>query len=213
MGPRRVVIPLNKDWQFKEAAPAADDTWLPVAQFPTNIHLDLLHHEKIPDPFWGQNETAVQWVGEKAWVYRTEFDGPANNNNNKNKVVLSFEGLDTFATVVLNGTEILKSDNMFIPRRVDVTDKIHVAGKSKNTLEITFDSAWIAGKKLQEQFPDHKWGCWNGDASRLVVRKAQYHYVCTYVTIIFPICCFALLSRLLSTNTTVFVRDGTGDRL
>ncbi|KAL1968698.1 hypothetical protein VTN77DRAFT_1524 [Rasamsonia byssochlamydoides] len=167
---QHVVIPLNENWHFKEAA---DDTWLPVSQFPTNIHLDLLYHKKIPDPFWGQNESEVQWVGEKVWLYRTEFDSPATIPKD-HKVVLSFEGLDTFATVVLNGTEILKSDNMFIPRRVTVTDKINAG--SKNTLEITFDSAWIVGKKLQEQFPDHKWGCWNGDASRLVVRKAQYHY-------------------------------------
>lgn len=167
-----VVIPLNANWHFKEAE---DDTWLPVSQFPTNVHLDLLQHKKIPDPFWGQNEAAVQWVGEKVWLYRTEFDGPASIPAN-HKVVLSFEGLDTFATVVLNGAELLKSDNMFVPRRVAVTDKINVG--EKNTLEITFDSAWIAGKKLQEQFPDHKWGCWNGDASRLVIRKAQYHYVC-----------------------------------
>lgn len=167
-----VVIPLKANWHFKEAE---DDTWLPVSQFPTNVHLDLLHHKKIPDPFWAQNESAVQWVGEKVWLYRTKFDGPASIPE-KHKVVLSFEGLDTFATVVLNGAEILKSDNMFIPRRVAVTDNIIVGGK--NTLEITFDSAWIAGKKLQEQFTDHKWGCWNGDSSRLVVRKAQYHYVC-----------------------------------
>jgi beta-mannosidase len=169
------VIPLNENWQFKEAE---EDTWLAVAQFPTNIHLDLLHHKKIPDPFWGQNESKVQWVGEKVWLYRTEFDGPATIAEN-HKVVLSFEGLDTFATVVLNGTEILKSDNMFIPRRVVVTDMIRSRGK--NTLEITFDSAWIVGKKLQEKYPDHKWGCWNGDASRLAVRKAQYHYVRPHV--------------------------------
>jgi beta-mannosidase len=165
---KRVVVPLNENWQFKEAS---DSSWLPVSQFPTNVHLDLLHHKTIPDHLQDQNENLVQWVGEKVWIYRTEFDVIDTSQ----KTVLSFEGLDTYATVMVNGREVLKSDNMFIPQRVDVTETIKFG--SKNSLEITFDSAWIEGKKIQEQYPDHPWGCWNGDASRLGVRKAQYHYV------------------------------------
>ncbi len=73
--------------------------------------------------------------------------------------------------MVLNGEEICKTRNMFIPERIDVTLN------DENVLEITFDSTYLAGKKLVEQFPNHHWGCWNGDPSRLAVRKAQFHYV------------------------------------
>lgn len=62
---------------------------------------------------------------------------------------------------------------MFIPER------IHVILNIENVLEITFDSTYLTGKKLVEQFADHRWGCWNGDPSRLAVRKAQFHYVKT----------------------------------
>lgn len=167
---KRLVIPIDQGWQFREAT---ETEWLPVAQFPTNVHLDLLHHKKIPDPFLDRNELVVQWVGEKVWLYRTEFDVPDVSGHER--VVLNFEGLDTFATVVVNEHQVLKSDNMFVPQRVDVT-KVVKPG-SKNSLEITFDSALIVGKKIQEQYPNHKWALWNGDASRLAVRKAQYHYV------------------------------------
>jgi beta-mannosidase len=166
---QRVVIPLHENWHFADATDGS--AWLPVSQFPTNVHLDLLHHGKIPDPYRDQNESLVQWVGEKVWIYRTEFDVPETSQ----KTILSFEGLDTYATVVVNGHEVLKSDNMFISHRVDVTEIVKFG--TKNSLEMTFDSAWIEGKKLQEKYPDHAWGCWNGDASRLAVRKAQYHYV------------------------------------
>jgi len=91
------------------------------------------------------------------------------------RVVLTFDGLDTYAKVALNCATILESDNMFIPARVDVSNIISFG--SKNILEITFDSAWLVGKKIREQYPDHHWSVWNGDASRLIVRKAQYHYV------------------------------------
>ncbi|KAI9875071.1 MAG: Beta-mannosidase B [Pleopsidium flavum] len=63
---------------------------------------------------------------------------------------------------------------MFIPERVDVTDLLH--SSNENELVITFESAYLIGKKTVEKYPDHHWGCWNGDASRLAVRKAQYHY-------------------------------------
>ncbi len=93
-----------------------------MAQFPTNVHLDLLAHKLIPDPFIGKNELLVQWVGESQWVYKTTFSCPAVAEGAK--AVLAFDGLDTFATVVLNGEKILETDNMFLPERVDVTSVV-----------------------------------------------------------------------------------------
>jgi len=40
--------------------PEWTDDFLPVAQFPTNIHLDLMTHKKIPDHFIALNEYKVQ---------------------------------------------------------------------------------------------------------------------------------------------------------
>lgn len=168
---RREVILIDKGWSFRQADDETSD-FLSVAQFPTNVHLDLMHHKIIPDPFIGKNEKDIQWVGEKAWIYRTTFDYPHVNGR---KAVLVFHGLDTHATVRLNGHEILETENMFVPERVDVTKMLKF--KSGNTLEITFDSTFLIGKKIVEKYPDHHWGYWNGDASRLAVRKAQYHYV------------------------------------
>ncbi|KAL1882115.1 hypothetical protein VTK73DRAFT_2206 [Phialemonium thermophilum] len=164
-----VAVPIDSNWVFKQAD-KDDEAFLPVSQFPTNVHLDLLHHGLIPDPFVGKNELEVQWVGEAQWVYKTNFSSkpvPAGA-----KAVLAFDGLDTFATVVLNGRTILESENMFTPERVDVTALV----LDENELVISFDSAYLRGWKLVQQHPKHKWGCWNGDNSRLSVRKAQYHW-------------------------------------
>ncbi|KAI1490081.1 beta-mannosidase [Biscogniauxia mediterranea] len=175
----RIVIPIDKKWEFKQAD-KEDSTYLPVGQFPTNVHLDLLAHKLIPDPYIGKNELDVQWIGETAWVYKTSFTSPAavsrSSNASSRKAVLAFDGLDTFATVVLNGKTILETENMFIPERVDVTDVLKKGDGEENELVITFDSAYLRGWKLVEKYPDHKWGCWNGDSSRLAVRKAQYHW-------------------------------------
>lgn len=167
----RRVHPIDHGWSFKQANDPSSD-FLPVAQFPTNVHLDLLHHSLIPDPNIGKNEKAVQWVGENPWIYRTNFPTPRLSTP---KAVLAFDGLDTYATVTLNGVIILETEDMFIPERVDVTDSL--SSHQSNVLEITFDSTYLIGKKLVEKYLDHHWGCWNGDPSRLAVRKAQYHYV------------------------------------
>ncbi|KAH6657230.1 glycoside hydrolase family 2 protein [Truncatella angustata] len=167
----RIVVPIDQHWSFKQAD-KDDNTYLPVGQFPTHVHLDLLSHKLIPDPYIGKNELEVQWIGEKAWVYKTSFKSPTVEGSAK--AVLAFDGLDTFATVVLNGKIILETENMFLPERVDVTSVLKLDGE--NELVISFDSAYLRGWKLVEKYPDHKWGCWNGDSSRLAVRKSQYHW-------------------------------------
>ena len=170
--PARKVIPIDyKKWTFCQADDPASK-WLPVSRMPTNIHLDLQHHGIIADPYVGKQENDCQWVGESKWIYKAVFPSPELTFGQK--AVLAFDGLDTYATVVLNGKEILKTKDMFIPERVDVLYSLH-SGK-ENVLEITFDSTYLIGKKIVEQYPNHKWGCWNGDPSRLAVRKAQYHY-------------------------------------
>lgn len=166
----RKVIPVDKNWEFKQVDDD-DAKFLSVAQFPTNVHLDLLHHGLIPDPYVGKNELDVQWIGERSWVYRTTFTAPAVQDGAA--AVLAFDGLDTFATVVLNGAEVLVSDNMFTPQRVDVTSTLR---EGDNELAVTFDSAYLRGWEEVEKHPGHKWGCWNGDSSRLAVRKAQYEF-------------------------------------
>jgi len=172
---KHTIIPIDKNWTFKQGD-NKDSKFLPVAQFPTNVHLDLIANNIIADPFIGKNENDVQWIGEVPWIYKTTFPSPSLSEKERAtvKAVIAFDGLDTYATVVLNGKEILKTESMFIPERVDVTTYLKKEGD--NELEITFESAYLKGCAIVEKYPDHHWGCWNGDTSRLAVRKAQYHW-------------------------------------
>jgi len=86
-----------------------------------------------------------------------------------------FDGLDTFASVTLNGRNILTSDNMFIGHRVDVT-KLLLESDGPHVLEIEFECAQLKAQEIRNKYPDHKWEGFNGDLSRLAVRKAQYHW-------------------------------------
>ena len=90
--PRR--LSLNGDWQVSQAG---KDDWIP-AKVPGCVHTDLLAAGKIPDPFYRDNEKAVQWVGQSDWIYRRTFDVPEEVLKN-DRVLLRCEGLDTLATV------------------------------------------------------------------------------------------------------------------
>ena len=162
---------LSSGWEFKCET---DEKWLPVSQVPSNVHTELMQHGLIPDPFKDTNELEVSWVAERTWCYRTEFTTPPKNDAHGAQVDLVFEGLDTFATVALNGKVILNSDNMFIEHRVSVAGLL--VDKGENTLEITFEPARRRGLELVKAHPEHDFIVHQTEVTRGPVRKAQYHW-------------------------------------
>ncbi|VEU22162.1 DEKNAAC103195 [Brettanomyces naardenensis] len=155
-------------WQYRRA----DTTEWKAARegaVTTQIQADLLNNGEIPDPFVDTNARDVQWVGEKDWEYRTSFSVPRSAAS-KSHQVLEFDGLDTFASVRLNGKLILETDNMFVKYTVDVTDQLVYDGP--NELVIYFKSALLEARRLEKIHG--KSYCFNGETSRVQVRKAQY---------------------------------------
>ncbi|PVH69893.1 glycoside hydrolase family 2 protein [Cadophora sp. DSE1049] len=162
---------LSSGWEFKQTD-SDQNSWCLVKNVPSVVHLDLMENQKIPDPFIGLNELDVEWVGEKSWTYRTSFPAPALPENAK--AALVFQGLDTFATVKLNGSIILESSNMFLSHRVHITGRVLSAGQ--NSLEIDFASALLCGRELEKEHPEYRFIAHNGETGRLGVRKARYHW-------------------------------------
>ncbi|RJE26160.1 hypothetical protein PHISCL_01510 [Aspergillus sclerotialis] len=162
---------LESGWSFRQTD--GPDDWRSVPRVPTNVHLDLLAHKQIPDPFIGLNEIDVGWVGEKSWSYRVDLPPiPQSVKDTGARVALVFEGLDTFANVLLNGQSILCSDNMFMSHRLDISDSL----QERNKLEIIFEPALLKAREIKSQHPEHKWVGFNAEMARLAVRKAQYHW-------------------------------------
>ncbi|KAL7623756.1 hypothetical protein AAE478_005309 [Parahypoxylon ruwenzoriense] len=170
----RTRYDLDQGWTFRQHDNSSSDSWLPVQKVPSQVHMDLLANNKIPDPFIDLNELAVQWIAEKDWTYKLQFskppelaaDGPVTTD-------IVFEGLDTFATVLLNGTQILESDNMFLSHRIEVTELLG----GENVLEIRFDSAMLRGRELvKEHSHEHTFYVRQTEVSRVPVRKAQYNW-------------------------------------
>jgi beta-mannosidase len=147
--------------------------WLP-AQVPGHVHLDLVRHGVIADPFGARGELGCQWVDETIWVYRKKFSFTADTELPRRR--LRFDGLDTVCRVYLNDREIAAHDNMFVPLEVDVSDKLQ---PGDNELRIEFESTAQIGRErrarylAKEGMPD--------DVARFderaFVRKAQYMFL------------------------------------
>ena len=94
------------DWVFEH-----EDVWR-KAKVPGNNFSDLLSYNLIPEPFYATNEDSIQWVSKKDWIYKSNFSLNTNFlDANKHSII--FNGLDTYAKVILNDSIILRADNMF----------------------------------------------------------------------------------------------------
>ncbi len=123
---------LAGQWKFRKSD---SQEWLP-ATVPGGVHTDLLALDRIPDPFVGDNEKKVQWVAESDWDYASEFTVDADVYN-KPHLFLVCDGLDTLATIRLNGHELGKTNNMFRQYRWDVKALLKTG---RNELQVSFMS-------------------------------------------------------------------------
>jgi beta-mannosidase len=168
-----VIKDLGGKWKLRRAggedplaAARKKDGWLP-AHVPGCVHTDLMAAGEIPDPHYGMNELQAQWVEEEDWLYARTFDYAAELGQAE-RVDLVCEGLDTYATVLLNGKEVGRADNMFCTWRWDVTGLLKRKG---NRLLVQFQSPKRVSEALEATH-----GRLAGDSdnsSRSYVRKEQ----------------------------------------
>src|SRR5262245_46898723 len=94
------------DWKFRRA----DETAWHSSTLPGCVSADRHRLGVVPDPFHGVNEHALRWIEEVDWVYAAEFTADADLENHEH-LDLVCGGLDTVATVTLNGHEVARTDN------------------------------------------------------------------------------------------------------
>ena len=129
---------LEAKWEFRAISKtdrAELQDWHP-AHVPGVVQTDLFKDGLIPDPFYQDNDTRLQWIGLTDWEYRTTFQADAATLAHDH-VDLVFEGLDTYADVYVNDQVALHGDNMFRRWRVSVKSLLKTG---PNTLRIVFHS-------------------------------------------------------------------------
>lgn len=156
-----------ENWAFQDTA----EMWWP-AEVPGCIHQDLLRQGLIEHPLTGMEEKGLVWMEDEDWRYRCTV--PPMPNDSGGWEVL-FEGLDTYATVLLGGDTVLQSDNMH--RSWQVALPVNAVG---DTLEVVLHSPVKRGQALLDRSP---WPIPASNEARpigkqtsAVTRKAMYHF-------------------------------------
>jgi beta-mannosidase len=144
------TIDLGGEWTLRQSGKKESIR----ATVPGTVHTGLMAAGKIPDPYYRDNESRLQWIGEAGWVYTRTFNVPESFLKH-GRVVLRCEGLDTLATISINSREIARTDNMFRTYEFPVK---HLLKPGRNTMEIRFASTipYIESREKERHLPAWK---------------------------------------------------------
>lgn len=129
---KREIIELNEKWIVGEADENhlkgnfpvdfrnPGEGWYP-ATMPRQIQDILFERGMIPDPHIGTNPVKCTWVFGRDWIYATRFNTPVYTDS----VFLCFDGIDTKASIVLNGKPVGEVGDMFRRYRFEISSLLH----------------------------------------------------------------------------------------
>jgi beta-mannosidase len=140
--------PLDTGWRLRLATPSPDAPTSLIgasipATVPGNVYLDLLEADLIPDPYLGTNELDLRWIGCCDWTYDCTFEWAPDQAE---RLDLVFEGLDTLASVWLDGWHLGDAASMHRTWCWEVT---HLLNPGAHTLEVRFEAPVAAAQRLE----------------------------------------------------------------
>lgn len=154
---------LQHNWFYRSPD---QNEWTPCS-IPGFIHKILFEQGLIPEPYYAQNESTLQWISEKDWIFKCIFDVDSSLLLRK-KIELHFNKLDTYAELSLNGNILGEVNNAFRFWKFNCKSLLR---PQENELIIHFTSAQIKSQKEYGKLPTPL----PGDI-RVVSRKPQFHF-------------------------------------
>ncbi|XP_061699521.1 beta-mannosidase isoform X2 [Syngnathoides biaculeatus] len=103
-----LVQSLDGEWNLWNANKSLS---LP-ARVPGCVHTALEERGVIQDPYFRFNDLLYEWISLDNWTYATTF-AVSKELRSKRAVLLVLDGVDTVASVWLNGALLGRTDNMF----------------------------------------------------------------------------------------------------
>ena len=171
------ILDLNGTWKLKDSEHMAETTrfslskidtrdWY-LTQVPGDIHPTLEQAGIIPPPFENKNSELCKWTEQRDWWYRKEVEIPQSFENKE--LYLVFDGIDTYASIFVNGRKIGEASNSFLQYQFDVSPDIRIG--EKNTIAVCVH----ATKTILESRDTSKYfACFY--LPRIFARKAQCHF-------------------------------------
>ena len=141
-----------------DAADLADSPVMPNtirAVVPGQVHTDLMANGLLDDPDVGLRESDQLWIGHASWRYSRMFTIPADSpalshasGSGSSITHLVADGLDTVASVTLNGTLVAHTIDQHIRYRWDIGGLLR---EGENQISVQFDSAWDAARDHERE--------------------------------------------------------------
>ncbi len=138
------------------------------ATVPGSTYTDLLSAGKISNPYYRMDNGPDQWVAEKNWLYERTFT-VSPEMLARPHVQLKCHGLDTLATLWINGQKLGTTDNMFRSWSFDIKPYIK---PGNNQIRIRFATLEPTVRQLSSAYKA-KFGI-NLPDPRSWIRKAPY---------------------------------------
>ncbi len=94
--------------------------WMPLGT-KGSVQEALIATGEMPDPYYGKNEEKFGWFEEHTWEFKSIIVLDSMHMS-KEYLELEFGNIDTYATVSINGVELMKTANAFIPHRTQAKE-------------------------------------------------------------------------------------------
>ena len=157
------TISLNKSWKMNRSG---DDEQLDCS-VPCSVYKTLIEHNKIPDPYYRENEYISTQICDDDYDFTKAFILTDEITSHEH-IILRFEGIDTLSEVFLNGELLGKNDNM---HRIWEYDVKSVVKSGENLLEVKTKSP---NKYIAEKYKKRPlWGVDTTMAGYTYLRKAH----------------------------------------
>lgn len=137
---------LSEDWNFgfrDSSARTYKDTkdvkeWH-VMHRPTTVHRALCEAGVLPDPYVGLNSKQYLWIESKIWYFKKTFTLSSEEIaqiKRRDYAFLSFDGLDYYSRVWLNGVHLGRHEGMFGGPEFEVSKLLKTEGENEITVAV-----------------------------------------------------------------------------
>lgn len=143
---------------------------------PTNVHKELQRVGLTDSVLYSKNDLILRWIGLDDWIFEHTF-AATDEFLKYNMIHLTFHGVDTVASVRLNGASIGDTDNMFT--RYSFNIKRDLRPLMLNTLSVELKSPLKTATELAYK---NRFSCpplsrpWGGEVHAHMLRKTQISF-------------------------------------
>ncbi len=124
--------------------------WIPLGA-KGSVQEALIATGEMPDPYYGKNEEKFGWFEQYTWEFKSIVVLDSAQLK-KEFLELEFGNIDTYGTVYINGIELMKTANAFIPHRKQAK---HIFKQGVNEVKVVITPPVIYHEKMWEDADYH----------------------------------------------------------